>query len=69
MRTHWQPIESQRALLWAGRFGKQEVSEYVCVLVARTCGVLARARACYYYVGAFGFHRRHECNGVILVGY
>jgi hypothetical protein len=54
VRTHWQPIESQRALLWAGRFGKQEVSGYVCVLVARTCGVLARARAWYYCVGAFG---------------
>lgn len=24
VRTHWQPIDSQRLLLWAGRFGKQE---------------------------------------------
>jgi len=24
VRTHWQPIDSQRMLLWAGRVGKQE---------------------------------------------
>mmetsp|Transcript_21823 Transcript_21823/g.53747 ORF Transcript_21823/g.53747 Transcript_21823/m.53747 type:complete len:216 (+) Transcript_21823:202-849(+) len=24
VKTHWQPINSQRVLLWAGRFGKQE---------------------------------------------
>ena len=25
VRTDWQPVDSQRLLLWAGRFGKQEV--------------------------------------------
>ena len=24
VRTHWQPVDSQRLLLWAGRYGKQE---------------------------------------------
>mmetsp|Transcript_37532 Transcript_37532/g.120423 ORF Transcript_37532/g.120423 Transcript_37532/m.120423 type:complete len:214 (-) Transcript_37532:485-1126(-) len=25
VKAQWQPVESQRALLWAGRFGKQEL--------------------------------------------
>mmetsp|Transcript_29492 Transcript_29492/g.90246 ORF Transcript_29492/g.90246 Transcript_29492/m.90246 type:complete len:161 (+) Transcript_29492:540-1022(+) len=33
VKTNWQPVDSQRALLWAGRFGKQE--EFVDALGRR----------------------------------
>jgi len=33
VNTHWQPVDSQRLLLWAGRFGKQE--EYMTALNKR----------------------------------
>lgn len=33
VQAQWQPIDSQRAMLWAGRFGKQE--EYMSALARR----------------------------------
>ncbi len=36
VKTHWQPIESQRLQLWASRFGKSEAGAYTRPLFGST---------------------------------